>query len=115
MHPKRKKEHSHPTKKVGGTPQKLFEQWLLYILWHEGKGKASKTDATQSTIIAMENANILCPKDYERVSTGESRSVNLIAWSRNELKNEGCIKPDSARGIWELTSKGISEAKKIIL
>lgn len=96
------------------TPQAVYEEWLAYILWKEFNGSATKHEVTNAVIKAMQEKNILKEIDFEPVSTGESRAVNLIAWGRSVLKKQGFIRPDSQRGIWELTEEGIEKAKKFM-
>jgi predicted CopG family antitoxin len=93
------------------TIQKVYEEWLIYILWNEFKGRANKNDVTKATILNMQKSGLLKEADFEKVSTGETRAVNKIAWGRQRLKEEGFISPDSPAGVWELTEKGIEKAK----
>jgi restriction system protein len=44
--------------------------------------------------------------DYERTASGDPRWRNRAAWVRNELVEEGYLKKDSPRGIWEITDAG---------
>lgn len=97
------------------TPQPLYEDWLLYILWSKFGGSATKMDATKATIEEMKQRNILTNDDFEKVSTGESKAENTIAWGRNSLKEDGYIRSDSQRGLWELTQEGVNKAKTINL
>lgn len=92
------------------TPQYVYEEWLLKTLWTKFNGKAQKSEVTKETIKAMEG--ILKEVDFERVTTGEPRAENTIAWARNALKERGLISSDSPRGIWELTQKGIENASQ---
>lgn len=41
------------------------------------------------------------------------RWYNTAQWCRNDLANEGLIRRDTSRGVWQLTEEGWSEAKKI--
>ena len=86
---------------------------MLYTLWNDFEGIASKAKVTKKTVERMEKMNILKEDDYEIVSTGETKAENTIAWARNRLKDNGYIKSDSKRGYWELTSAGIKNAKRI--
>ena len=95
------------------TPQTTYEEWLLETLWEDFKGQASKIDVTNMIISKMEYAGILKEIDYKKVSSGETRAENTIAWARNKLKEDGLIKNDSLRGIWELTEEGIKKAKEL--
>lgn len=100
-------------KKGTSTTQLVYESWLLYILWKEFKGRARKTDITKAVISNMQKSGLLNEVDFEKVSTGETRAENKIAWGRNRLKDEGLISPNSPAGIWELTEQGVQEAKKV--
>lgn len=93
------------------TPQYVYEEWLLKMLWAKFKGKAKKAEVTAETIKAM--GNILKEVDFEPVTTGEPRAENTIAWARNALKERGLISNDSQRGVWELTEQGIEKAKQL--
>lgn len=96
------------------TPQAVYEEWLLHTLWHEFHGKAHKADVTKATIRAMQNHNLLIDEDFGEVpSGGQIIADNKIAWGRNELKKLASIRNDSRFGTWELTEKGIEEAKRI--
>jgi predicted CopG family antitoxin len=96
------------------TPQSTYEEWLLETLWADFKGHAPKAEVTEIIIAKMEEAEILKEIDYETVSSGETRAANTIAWARNKLKEDGLIKNDSPRGIWELTEQGIEEAIELL-
>ena len=93
------------------TPQHVYEEWLLKTLWNKFNGKAKKGEVTTETIKAMEA--ILADADFEKVSTGEPRAENTIAWARNALKERDLIKSDSPRGVWELTEPGVEKAKQL--
>jgi len=103
----------HKRKKGELTRQSVYEEWLIYTLWDEFKGRAKRADITEATISNMQRRNLLKKADFEKVSTGETRAANTIAWSRNRLKDEGFISSDSPFGFWELTGKGIDRAKNI--
>ncbi len=110
------KEQEKPQKKIKKatlTSPSLYEDFLLYTLWDQFKGRAKKKDVTEAIISNMQRKNILKAADFEKVSTGETRAANTIAWARNRLKQEGFISPDSPFGFWELTHQGIEQAKKI--
>lgn len=96
------------------TPQAVYEEWLVHILWKEFDGKTTKKEATKATIKAMQEMNILKDVDFKPVSTGDPRAENLIAWGMSNQKKQGFIKSNSPIGIWELTEKGIEKAKNFI-
>jgi len=101
-------------KKGKATPQPVYEEWLMYILWKEFQGKARKKEITSAVISNMQKFGVLKEVDFVKVSTGETRAENTIAWGRNRLKEEGFIVSNSPAGIWELTEKGIIKAKNIM-
>ncbi len=53
---------------------------------------------------------VLKKPDYEPLSSGPDylRWRNAAQWARNSMVNEGLLKKDSPRGIWEISDKGRS-------
>jgi len=100
-------------KKGTVTPQSTYEDFLLEALCFELGWSATKADATVATIDRMKRLGILKEIDFERVSTGETRAVNGIAWARQHLKVKGLIRDDSPRGVWELTEEGRQAAEEM--
>lgn len=99
----------------GLTPQSVYEQYLLYVLEREFKGRAHKRDATASVVRRMLHEGFIGAAEQEMVATGETRAENTLTWSRNALKDRGYIARGSPRGIWELTPEGRLAAKAIAL
>ena len=98
------------------TPQPVYENFLLYVLHHEFKDRATtKGDATRAVIELMKTRGFIGAQDLERVQTGETKAENTIAWGRNALKDRGLISRISQRGSWELTPEGVVKAKRVIL
>lgn len=95
------------------TPQATYEQWLLFVMWDQFAGKGHKREIVGAVRFDMEEAGILGPADYEKVSSGEIRCENTIAWGRKRLVDIGLIEPSVQRGIWELSEKGIKIAKEL--
>lgn len=95
------------------TPQSVYEHWLTYTLWKDFSGRACKGDVTEATINTMRKHGLLTDADFEKVSTGETKAENTIAFGRNRLKEEGIIKNNSPRGIWELTIEGVQKAREL--
>ncbi len=57
----------------------------------------------------------LSPVDLEPVPSGtEPRWRNRARWERFKMVQEGLLRPDSPRGIWELTELGWQEARKLL-
>lgn len=52
--------------------------------------------------------NILKKPDYESLASGNDtpRWRNAARWARNSMVNEGLLKNDSPRGVWEISDKG---------
>lgn len=94
------------------TSQCVYEEWLIYILWHKFNGRGSKKEVTNTTIEAMQQQKLLGDADFELVKSGETKASNTIAWGRNKLKDDGLISSSSPRGAWELTNKGIKKAQE---
>ena len=97
------------------TPQSVFEQFLLFVLDEDFKGKGDKRSVTQTVVERMSKRGMISAADLEFVSTGETKAENTISWGRNARKDRGLISDSSARGIWELTPEGRAAAKTIQL
>jgi hypothetical protein len=97
------------------TPQPIYEDFLLYVLAMDFKGKADKHKATKRVIELMESRGFIGSADRERVSTGETKAENTTAWARNALKDAGFIGRLSRRGTWEVTPEGMLKAQSIQL
>lgn len=93
----------HPRKPQGKLPEKEFRRPLLEALYEMG-GRAH----VRKLRPVLENrlAPRLLPGDYEPVTTGDPRWWNAACWARNGLKNDGHLRDDSPRGLWELSEKG---------
>ena len=50
----------------------------------------------------------LLPDDFAPLSTGQPRWWSTTCWERTRLKEEGYLRGDSKRGVWELSEKGAS-------
>jgi predicted transcriptional regulator len=98
--------HSRPS---GLTPQATYEKYLHYVLATQFKGRGDKQEVTKAVLALLQSREPLSHADLERVSTGETKAENTIAWGRNALKERGLIRLSSPRGTWELTEKGMKE------
>lgn len=101
----RRARHRKPEHKL---PEKEFRRPLLELLYEMG-GKA-RVDELRP-LLETRIAPRLRPGDYEPVSTGDPRWWNAACWARNGLKKDGHLLDDSPRGIWQLSDKGIRQAK----
>lgn len=104
-----------PARRGSLTPQQTYEAFLLHVLGTKFDGSAHKHEVTKAVVELMTTRGFINAAELERVSTGETRADNTVAWARNNLKERGLIKRISIRGIWELTPEGIEKAKHILL
>jgi Mrr N-terminal domain len=95
--------------------QATYEKFLLQVLATRFKGKGDKHEVTKAVLALMQSRGTLGAADLERVSTGETRAENTIAWGRNALKERGLISRTSPRGTWKLTPKGLKEGQDVKL
>jgi len=58
--------------------------------------------------------SIFKPKDYEKTTsrTKELRWQNNTRWARQKMVDDGRLKADSAKGLWEISDKGRAWLKK---
>jgi len=99
----------------GLTPQVTYEKYLLHVLATRFNGRGDKHEVTKAVLALLQSREPLRPADLERVSTGETKAENTIAWGRNALKERGLISVSSPRGTWELTDKGLKEGLELKL
>jgi len=77
---------------------------ILEVLVEMG-GSARMSDVLNKVFNKMKDQ--LKPKDMEKLPSGISiRWENRAQWERLRLINEGYLKKDSPRGIWEITGAG---------
>ena len=91
------------------TPQPTYERFLVHVLATQFKGKGDKHEVTKAVLAAMRAHGFHSPADMQRVSTGETKAENTVAWARNALKERGLISRTSRRGVWELTPQGLKD------
>lgn len=90
------------------TPHEVYFRPILQVL--EELGGKAKTKAVLDCLEAKLQT-VLKPKDYE-VLESDGRSIrwrNAAQWARNAMVNnadDGRMKKDSPRGIWEISDKG---------
>lgn len=90
-------------------PQKEFHGPLMDVLLEMG-GEARTAEL--QPLMKKRMSHLLGPRDFEHVSSGDPRWWNAVCWARNDLRKEGFLRSDSQHGVWELSEKGISEARK---
>jgi len=106
-----KRNRSNRTPKGVKTPQAAYRHPILRALYELG-GHAQVSDVLEKVHVLM--ANRLNETDYQPLASGEIRWRNTAQWERNAMVEEGLLKKNSPRGVWELTAKGIAEAEALL-
>jgi len=106
-----KRYRSNRTPKGVKTPQRAYRNPILRALYELG-GHAQASDVLEKVHVLM--ANRLNESDYQPLASGEIRWRNTAHWERNAMVEEGLLKKNSPRGVWELTAKGIAEAEALL-
>lgn len=95
------REKRRGRKRVGGTPQKAFYEPILKVLKRMGgSGKAREVVEEVGRLMGSRLENEI---DQELLGDGSPRWMNRCWWARNDLREQGKIRGDSRRGIWELS------------
>jgi restriction system protein len=100
------------SKKGEITPNLAYCKPLLEVL--EEMGGSGKTKAVLDRL-GEKMKPVLMPKDYEphESNAKQIRWRNTAQWARNKMVNEdGRMKKNSPRGIWEISPSGIAWLKK---
>ena len=92
-------------------PQEEFRRPLLELLYEMGG-----TAHVEKLRPVMEKRMTprLRPGDFAPVSTGRPRWWSATCWERNRLKEDGYLRGDSKRGVWELSEKGVSHVAELL-
>ena len=98
------------TKRAGITPRSEYRNPMLRVLLRLG-GSAPRPVVLDNLFQIMKP--IFTPLDLEEYKNGEITWRESASYLRLALVDEGILKSGSPRGIWELSEKGIQEAKKI--
>ncbi|MBN1901395.1 winged helix-turn-helix domain-containing protein [Candidatus Sumerlaeota bacterium] len=97
-------------KKGQRTPEKEFVLPILRVLESMGGGGKVKDILTK---VHQEMKGKLKPIDITPLTKdGKPRWFNTGQWARNSMVNEGLMKKNSPRGIWEISDKGRESLKK---
>jgi hypothetical protein len=94
---------------VDATPERAYRTLILESL-AKADGSAPGREVLRSIEQAMDGA--FKASDLEPVSSGAIRWKVFANFERKNMVMKGLLKPDSPRGIWELTEKGCQEAKQ---
>ena len=94
-----------------GIPQKEFERPILEVLRDLG-GSGETRDVLDAVGLKMRHR--LQPVEYKPVGGGQIPRWEMHThWARKHLINDGLLRNDSPRGLWELTEAGIARAKDV--
>ena len=94
----------------GHLPQSYFRTPLLRTLYELG-GTANLN--TVKRIMEGELNPVLGTEDRLPLGTGDPRWWKYTQFNRFELKNEGLLREDSEKGVWELTADGMKIAHQL--
>lgn len=101
---KPKKKFTKIAKTSEITTQAAYRLQILEALIEMG-GSARTTDVLSRIFKKMKGR--FKPKDMQKIPSGISvRWKNKAQWERMKLLNEGYLKKDMPRGIWEITDAG---------
>ena len=87
------------------TPESAYYVPILQILDQMGgSGKVAEVLERVGQIMK----HILKDVDYDRLASSPDnpRWRNAAQWARNSMVNEGLLKDDSPRGVWDISDKG---------
>ena len=92
------------------TPNQTYRRPILEALQELG-GRAYANDVLK--VVEEKVKPILNEFDLQKLQSGmDIRWRNAAQWVRWTLVKEGLLKPDSLRGVWELSDKGVEEISK---
>ncbi|MFN3420239.1 MAG: winged helix-turn-helix domain-containing protein [Armatimonadota bacterium] len=101
-----------PKRSFGGMPDSAFRPYILKALAELG-GSARGVDVLER-VWEMVRPH-LSPIDLEWMPTGNDyRWRKKARWERFRMKQDGLLRADSPKGIWELSELGWREARKLI-
>jgi len=92
------------------TPQSEFRAPLLRVLYESG-GSARNSDVVDR--LGVLTGSRLNDVDRLKIASGQVRWRNAVQWERNVMAQEGLVKKDSPRGVWELAAKGVKAAEAL--
>jgi len=79
--------------------------WLPILeLLDEAGGSAPSNDVIEALEERMQN--LLTPRDFEPLKSGEIRWRNRARFARLRMKERGLLSDTSHRGVWEITDAG---------
>lgn len=93
------------------TPPSAYRAAILRALYEAG-GSAPVSQVLERVYALMESR--FNETDRQTLPTGQVRWRNTAQWERHAMVQEGLLKKDSPRGLWELTAKGIAAAESML-
>jgi len=84
-------------------PEREYELPLLEELAKRG-GRAPAREIIEA--VGERLADRLTERDRDRLNSGDVRWENRVQFTRLNLRKRGLLRPDSQRGIWELSGDG---------
>lgn len=90
----------------------VYRPYILKVLLNEG-GRAHLSKVKE--YIKRKLGHRFDQHDVDYTQSNAVVWENRVEWQRLVMRQEGLIAPDSPRGIWELTEKGMKEARKVNL
>jgi hypothetical protein len=86
------------------TPEKLYYRPILESLVELG-GSGQVADVLERVRKKMEP--VLCDVDFQRLKRNpDPRWKNAAQWARNTMVNDGRLRSDSQRGVWDISEQG---------
>ncbi len=100
------KPRIRPVRDNGITPQQHYRPAILKDLEEKG-GEGHAKDVLEGVYKKMKPT--LKPADHEKLPSGEVRWRKGVQWERKKMVDDGLLKSESPRGVWELSEKGRKE------
>ncbi len=108
--PTKKRKVKNKLKRGLRTSEDAFRIPILEALVELG-GSASMSQVLE--LVEKKMKDRLNEYDYQILPSNNTiRWKNTAQWCRNTMVQEGLLKSDSPRGIWEITEKGVEYLKK---
>jgi len=92
------------------TPKEAYRLPILEVLLEAG-GAGRVEDVLDRVGTKMKG--ILKPVDYQNNRSGAVRWRNTAMWERLTMVREGLLKPNSPRGVWEITESGRKNHERV--
>ncbi len=109
--PKKRKRTLQKLQRGVRTPEDAFRRPILEALAELG-GKGTVDEVLR--LVEEKMKDVLNPYDWKPLPSDPKmiRWRNTAQWCRNAMAREGFLKPDSPRGIWEISERGREVLRK---